>query len=50
MYTEIVSIKERIRATPDDIEQLVKTQEYMQVVPSDLVKIREEINKNMEVY
>lgn len=43
-------IKEKVLNKPENIEKLSETLDYMEAIPTELEKIKKDINSSMETY
>lgn len=43
-------IKEKVLNKPENIEKLSETLDYMEAIPTELEKIKKDINASMETY
>ena len=50
LHKEVTVIKEKIKEKPQNIEKLTEIMEFMNIVPNDLEKIKQEIEKSMSIY
>lgn len=50
IFKEIGSIKQKLTKPPENIEELTSITDKMAIIPSDLEKMKKEIEKSMEIY
>ena len=50
IFNQFMQIQNKIREVPSDIEKLVEMKEYMELIPSELEKIKYDMTKCFDVY
>lgn len=50
LFNQFLHIQNKIKEVPADIEKLVEMKEYMQGIPTELEKLKQEMNKCFDVY